>query len=119
MTKERRSLVTGLNDTPAIDELEKQFVFGGKPSKSTDASTVAAEQSTETPVAEKEKSVLPQYKGRVPLTTRCRPELASALKRASLERQLDGVEPNSIQDIIEVAIENWLHAESQKLANRV
>jgi hypothetical protein len=33
---------------------------------------------------------------------------AAALKRASLERQLNSVEPNTLQDILEQAIEPWL-----------
>ncbi|OWK45583.1 hypothetical protein FRUB_01914 [Fimbriiglobus ruber] len=39
---------------------------------------------------------------------RIRTELAAALKRSSLERQLQGIEPNSIQDILEEALEPWL-----------
>jgi hypothetical protein len=45
---------------------------------------------------------------RVPLSTRIRAEFATALKRASLERQLNGIEPNTLQDILEQAIEPWL-----------
>ena len=52
--------------------------------------------------------VLPQMAGRVPITTRARPEVATALKRASLQRQLAGVEPYHVQDIVEEALENWL-----------
>ena len=46
--------------------------------------------------------------GRVPFTTRLRTDLAQALKRASLERQLQGVLPNTVQDIFEEALEPWL-----------
>lgn len=46
--------------------------------------------------------------GRVPVGARIRTELAAALKRASLERQLRGIEPYSIQDILEEALEPWL-----------
>jgi hypothetical protein len=45
---------------------------------------------------------------RVPISTRIRSEYADALKRASLQRQLDKVEPNTLQDILEQAIEPWL-----------
>ena len=45
---------------------------------------------------------------RVPLSTRMRADFAKALKRASLERQLEGVEPNTLQDILEEAAEPWL-----------
>jgi hypothetical protein len=45
---------------------------------------------------------------RVPISTRIRSEYAEALKRASLERQLNKQEPNTLQDILEQAIEPWL-----------
>ncbi len=38
---------------------------------------------------------------RAPLTTRVRADFAAALKRASLERQLKGVFPQTVQDILE------------------
>lgn len=92
----RRTLVDGLNETPKVDEQEKQFVFGDKAGESS-------------PEPAEEPKVMPQFKARrVPLTTRCSPELASKLKRASLERQLNGQEPCQMQDIIEVALEDWL-----------
>ena len=47
---------------------------------------------------------------RVPLSTRMREDFAGALKRASLERQLAKVEPNTLQDILEQAFEPWLRA---------
>jgi hypothetical protein len=47
--------------------------------------------------------------GRVPVGARVRTELAAQLKRASLERQLQGIQPNSVQDILENALELWLH----------
>ncbi len=37
-----------------------------------------------------------------------RGDLAKALKRASLERQLNGEYPNSLQDILDEALEPWL-----------
>ena len=46
--------------------------------------------------------------GRVPVGARVPTELAAAIKRASLERQLQGIQPNSIQDIIEESLELWL-----------
>ena len=46
----------------------------------------------------------------MPLTTRVRADFAAALKRASLERQLDGVIPNTLQDILEEALEPWLRS---------
>ncbi len=47
----------------------------------------------------------------VPVTVRLRPEIASALKRASLERQLNGIETYTQQDIVEEALLPWLQAE--------
>ena len=47
---------------------------------------------------------------RTPITTRMREDFAKALKRASLERQLSGEQPNAIMEIIEQAIEPWLKA---------
>ena len=42
------------------------------------------------------------------LNTRLHPDLCNALKRASLQRKLDGVEPNSLRDILEEAVTPWL-----------
>ncbi|GAB5515221.1 hypothetical protein [Rhodopirellula baltica] len=102
---QRRSLVEGLSNTPEVKSLEKEFVFGEKSAEKDEDTELRLDE----PKASSEE-VMPQYRGRVPLTTRCRPELASAIKRASLERQLQGVEPSRIQDIIEQALERWLEA---------
>jgi hypothetical protein len=97
-TKERRPLVAGIN-APKVDRsLEEQFVHAGKA------------KPAEEPAAEK-----PEGKGqsrnassRSPLTTRIRTDYGAALKRASLERQLNGVTPHTLQDILEEALEPWL-----------
>ena len=44
----------------------------------------------------------------VPVTVRLKPEIAGALKRASLERQLDGEKLFTQQDIVENLLEPWL-----------
>ena len=88
---ERRPLTEGLKPpAPVIDpHVERAFVHGAKaPAAST---TVAASPFS-----------------RVPISTRIRSEYADALKRASLERQLNKVEPNTLQDILEEAVEPWL-----------
>ena len=41
-------------------------------------------------------------------STRIRADLAAALKRTSLERQLNGLELHTVQDILEAALEPWL-----------
>jgi hypothetical protein len=91
---DRRTLIDGLKSTPpAIDNgREKDFVYGDKikPPQSTTPTTPTV--------------------NRVPISTRMREDYAKALKRASLERQLKGLEPNSLQDILEEAIEPWLRS---------
>jgi hypothetical protein len=47
----------------------------------------------------------------VPVTIRLRPEIAAGLKRASLQRQLNGIEMFTQQDIVEEALIPWLKAE--------
>lgn len=98
---DRRSLVEGLKNTPPPIEttLEKDFVFG-KEAKPT--------QSAEQPVATTPTAM--QNLSRSPFSTRIRTDFAGALKRASLERQLAGETPNTLQDILEEAIEPWLKA---------
>jgi hypothetical protein len=88
---ERRPLTDGIKTpAPPVDpELERQFVHGAK-------IAAAPSPATSPPSA------------RVPISTRIRSEFAEALKRASLERQLHKVEPNTLQDILEQAIEPWL-----------
>lgn len=88
---ERRTLTEGLKATPPpIDTgREKQFVYGEKEPVTTNGAPTL---------------------GRMPISTRVRSDFASALKRASLERQLKGVEPNTLQDILEEAIEPWLRS---------
>jgi len=100
---ERRSLVEGLKSTPAVDPvLEDRFVFGektkAKPPKHANASSPIAE-------AQEGKGQAPKRISRAPLTIRFRDTFAEALKRASLERQLQGVVPNTLQDILEEAVE--------------
>jgi hypothetical protein len=85
----RRRLVDEVKPDPA---LEKDFVFSRKPQ--------AAEVVT--PVTQLAAIA------RSPLTTRVRADFAAALKRASLERQLNGVFPQTVQDILEEALEPWL-----------
>lgn len=90
---ERRSLTEGLTPRPpgsppvAADAAkERQFVF------------------------EHARAALPRANtySLVTITTRIRGEFAAALKRESLERQLRGVEPSSVQDMLDEAIEPWL-----------
>jgi hypothetical protein len=49
----------------------------------------------------------------VPLTTRIRPETANALRRICLERKLRREKPDSAQDIVELALHQWLTSQSE------
>jgi hypothetical protein len=98
MAAERRPLIEGLKPVPEADpRLEKDFVYGDAPRL-----TVGNGPGGQ-PTA---SSAGPG--GRMPVSTRIRADLAAALKRASLERQLEGVVPNTLQDILEEALEPWL-----------
>jgi hypothetical protein len=122
---ERRTLVEGLGSVePGVRTVEEEFVYGKKPQRSTPSSPLSAPAAPvpkvpsvtpAAPVAELparapiEARPTPMLGlGRVPVGARIRTELAAGLKRASLERQLQGIEPNSIQDILEDALEPWL-----------
>ncbi len=89
---ERRTLIEGLKSTPPpIDNgREKEFVYAEK-------AKPVQNMTPTTPTI-----------NRVPISTRMREDFAKALKRASLERQLKGLEPNTLQDILEEALEPWL-----------
>lgn len=90
----RRSLVDGVKPRkPSDPEKEAAFVFGdgrGPVVPATPGSAAKGEPY------------------RLPLTTRLRADFVKGLKRAALERQLDGVEPNTVQEILEEALEPWL-----------
>ena len=98
---ERRSLVDGLKQTPPpLDpEIERNFVFQTKKPSTDSVPPVASRASTATTTVQ-----------RTPISTRIRTDFQDALKRASLERQLKKIEPNSIQDLLEEALEPWLKA---------
>ena len=90
---DRRTLVDAMNTTPpaaattqADPAKERDFVYGKKPPTSD------------------------QQPERTPLNTRIRGDYARALKRTSLERQLSGTEPNTLQEILEEALEPWMRS---------
>ena len=95
---ERRSLIEGLKpSSPPVDpSREREFVYGT-------GSKPKAEVATQPPAPTTNVA-------RSPISTRIRADFAAGLKRASLERQLQGVEPSTLQDILEAAIEPWLKA---------
>ena len=91
---ERRPLIEGLKPpAPPVDPtVEKRFVFGG-PAK---PEVEPAPEKAAPPVA------------RAPITTRLRADYVTALKRISLERQLAGQTPHTLQEFLEEALEPWL-----------
>jgi hypothetical protein len=111
----RRSLVDGLKDKPKADHRKAMaFVYGKdlleepekparKPAGRGDQPKPPAPSRPAPPAR-----TMPELTGRVPLTTRIRHKYAAGLKRASLERQLTGEKPNTVQDILEEALEPWL-----------
>lgn len=105
---ERRLLIEGLNPKPSIERsLEHGFVFQEK-APATEPASMTAGQVPESSPAASERAT--QLGNRAPLTTRLRSDFAAALKRASLERQLQGTDPHTVQEILEAALEPWLRA---------
>lgn len=92
---QRRKLVDAISES-SENQQERDFVFSGsyKPESSKPHPT-------------------PRRVTRTPLTTRLRDDYANSMKRVSLQRQLDGVEPSSLQDILEEAIAAWLAANGE------
>jgi hypothetical protein len=99
----RRPLIAGITTpaSPVDANKEKEFVFGEKPEQKQ-----ASVESPTTPPA-KSAGAAPS---RAALSTRMRADFSAALKRASLERQLAGIEPNTLTDILEQAVEPWLRS---------
>jgi len=97
---DRRPLSKGISNNPVVDkELAHAFVRG-------DATSRPAKDPTNAPSATSTTQRAKVY--RVPFSTRVRSDFVDALKRASLQRQLDGVEPHSVNYMLEEAIEPWL-----------
>lgn len=97
--KERRPLIEGIKSATIDPSLEKGFVFGDKaepPKAPAPKVTEIRDQKNQPPIS------------RVPLTTRVRADFANALKRESLHRQLEARFPNSLQEILEEALEPWM-----------
>jgi len=95
---ERRSLTTAVNSIPHADpEVVRAFVTQEKtPPVSTPRAAMPKPAPSFQPV------------GLIPITVRLRPEIAGALKRASLERQLASAEFFSQQEIVERSLAAWL-----------
>ena len=105
---QRRSLTEGAKAAEEVDPaLVEEFVYNRKP-KAAKESLAQGPESVAEPAEGKGRAA--GQVGRAPLTIRFRSNFAAALKRASLQRQLEGVTPNTLQDILEEAVEPWLRA---------
>lgn len=88
----RRPLTAGIAQSlPGVDPQTAAAFITGKPAKPAPPPTQPADRGQ-----------------RSPLTTRLRKDVADALKRASLERQLRGETPWQVQDILDEALAPWL-----------
>jgi hypothetical protein len=115
----RRSLTDGLKSPPKANPAkEAAFVYGPKSAGPEAVKKVAKPKPQPVvaappppPAADVLTEPQPEQNlGRLPLTTRVRSDIGAALKRASLERQLAGQVPNTVQDILEEALEPWLRS---------
>jgi hypothetical protein len=121
---ERRALTEGLRPAGGLDpRTEASFVFGSQPQpkgqetapklsvaggrRGVQDDASAREERPQEPAGKPKASLVPKTL-LVPLTTRLRAPLVAGLKRASLERQLAGLEPWTQQEILEQALEPWL-----------
>jgi hypothetical protein len=127
MASKRMSLVEGMRrDEEELDvSVAENFVkFGNAQPKPKTTSEQTAEpkktlyatnlppveppppQPKRTPKASKQSAVITP--GLISVNVRVRPEIATALQTATLQRQLQGIEPSSKREIVEEALEPWL-----------
>jgi hypothetical protein len=115
----RMSLVEGIErDHSSLDpKIAADFIRQGtsipKPAIETTidkvqrSETANADDSNETPLKRKIRGafIAPSP---IPIHVRVRPEIASALKAAALDREMKGIIPFTQKDIVEEALEPWL-----------
>lgn len=121
----RRPLTAGLNTPETLNEdlvraFVKQEPVSIDPPKAEPVELSVLVSPPEPPKAsESSDSRKPKKKSRnnvvpiglIPVTVRLRPEIAGALKRASLERQLNGESLFTQQELVEQVLEPWLKRE--------
>lgn len=93
---DRRPLIDGLKPADPTAAREEAFVYGQEP------------PATPVPSVPPPPPPTNNRQGRSPVSTRIRSDYAEALKRASLDRQMKGETPYTVQDILEAALEPWL-----------
>ena len=118
LSPDKLAFIHGTEVQPSKQEPEK--VKATEPEKTIDLGEEKAEPTGESPRPQKRRS-----RGRsaaqdepeaneildrmlVPVTIRLQNRTAQALKRASLERELQRMRPHKVQDIAEEAIADWL-----------
>ena len=114
----RKSLLEGIMEiSPDVDPVAAEdFINNGTPRSAARprerkepmqpaAPTPAPAPAMEQPEA---KDGQASHMGRAPLTIRFPTHFAKALKHASLDRQMKGIEPYKLQDILELVVEPWL-----------
>lgn len=102
----RRKLSQRIQSPDNVDpEAMRAFVTQERKSAPTAASNAASETSSNT-FHPPTSGVHPV--GLIPVTVRLSPEIAGALKRASLERQLSRADYFSQQEIVERCLRVWL-----------
>ena len=85
-------------------EPEIQLPYDSQDSALSDSFT--EDKPARTPRRVKQAAVMSP--GLISVNVRVRPEIGAALQTASLQRQLQGVEPFSKREIVEEALEPWL-----------
>ena len=106
----RRPLTVGITSDANIDPEEvRRFVAPEPPqSRQPDSPPTTLSVDAAMPAAPRLQSTGVRPVGLIPVTVRLRPELAGALKRASLQRQLAGEPIFTQQDLVELVLEPWL-----------
>jgi hypothetical protein len=74
----------------------------------TERQTPTHDAAAQSKPIRRSKQAAPMPPGLIPVNVRVRPELARALKTASLDRQMRGIEPHSKREMIEAVLEPWL-----------
>ncbi len=124
---ERRSLSNSLSTpVPGVDsDLVRSFVTQNRaserpisePPKPVEPSAIKPVETTrkigegQTRISVQKPKNRFQPVGLIPVTVRLRPEIAGALKRASLERELAGEDIFTQQSLVEQVLEPWLSSE--------
>ena len=110
ITPEKLAFITGAQPKPP-QPVEKVKVIEPPVSEPQEEKPIEKKPKNPRRLSREEKpdaaEVLSQMK--VAVTSRFQHRIAQALRRAHLERKLESIEPNTQQEIVEVAVEKWLN----------